>query len=145
MKAVDGGETLAVVARDGLADGARRDISLIVDRQDQAVVIFLEVLFIWVAPHFSWPGLQVVAVRPVVPATGPRIGAAAIGHIRAEQLILIGDDDDLVVGTGGERPQSLLACLPGGNGADIVAAAAGDVLIFARVDDIGAEPRRPRA
>ena len=50
---------------------------------------------------FLMTGAQVVAVSPVVPARS-RVCPAAIGHIGAEKLVLVGDDDDLIIRVGDE-------------------------------------------
>src|SRR5512144_740098 len=98
---VDLGEGLAVVTGHGLANRPCRYVGLIVDRQDQALEVLLEVVVhLGRAPLLvAWaPGGGDEAGRS---SHRPRLAAAAVGHERTEQLVFIGDDDDVVIGVGG--------------------------------------------
>src|SRR3954452_12299439 len=81
----DGGEILAVVAGDGFADSARGDIGLIVDRQDQAAIVLLEVVVHLGRAPFLVAGTPGGGGETGGTGDGPRVRAATIGHIRAEQ------------------------------------------------------------
>ena len=97
------GEVAARIAGHRLADGARRHIGLIVDGQHQAVEVLLEIVVgLGRAPFLmaGTPGRRGEAGRA---CHDLRLAAAAIGKQRAEQLILVGDDDDVIGRAGNDR------------------------------------------
>src|SRR6478736_8026487 len=140
-ESVDRGEGGAMIARHGLADRPRRHIGLVVDRQHEPLVILLEMIVgLGRAPFLmAWAPRGGHESRRAGDRT--RLASRAVGHIGAKQLVLVGDEDDLVVGTGGEVVVGA-RLLAGWYHADIVAPAAGNILIFTLIDDVGAEALR---
>ena len=88
-----------------------------------------------VPPHSSMAGCQLVGDEPGGAGDGARV-PGAVGEVVAEQVALVGDDEDVVVRRAlGEGRDLLLDLLE----AAVGAAAAGSYLKVALLDDLGAE------